>query len=434
MAGKAGTTQGQQQQKTTAPTAGATVKEEFGSTELSVTAETNSSALASRAQALVQAAFVMAERHPRDWDEVRIKLLKECKRQGFARTARYRKPVGRGEKVEGPSIRFAEAALATMTNIKVDNIILRDDQLRRVVEVVILDLERNVHFTRQVTIDKTVERSSVPDGETPISVRQNSYGRNTYLLAATEDSLANKQAAAVSKALRTEGLRLLPGDILEECMAQCIATQKAADQADPDKARKEICDAFAELNVTPVMLKTYLGHDVATISPAELQELREIYAAIRDGETSWNAVINDGKDDGPAPGVQAPKAPAAPPPAEAPAAPTASTTTSTTAQPGPTQHPPSQATVDAPATPAPAPAAVPPAEPTPSAAAEPTPAPADDLPADMLPAEKEIAHKLASATNRKEVFALVKLINALPAERQPFWRGKFNQRAADLKS
>ena len=67
--------------------------------------ETAGTVLAAQAKAQIEARYIMAERHPRDLDIVRAKLIKECKRPGFAAVARYLKPIGRG--VEGPSIRFA---------------------------------------------------------------------------------------------------------------------------------------------------------------------------------------------------------------------------------------------------------------------------------------------------------------------------------------
>src|SRR5215472_13374231 len=64
-----------------------------------------------QAQAEVAAAVQMALRHPRDWDVVRERLIKECKRPVFAtgrepgKGAIYSKPVGNGT-IKGLSIRF----------------------------------------------------------------------------------------------------------------------------------------------------------------------------------------------------------------------------------------------------------------------------------------------------------------------------------------
>lgn len=265
--------------------AGSVKSEGFGESSLEVRAETATTAAAAQATAIVQARAIMAMKRPRDWDDVRTRLLKECKRPSFAKVARYRKPIGQG--VEGPSIRFAEAAIRCMTNVVPSVTTIYDDAQKRIVRVAVSDLESNVHYETDIVVDKTVERSKLKDGQTPLGVRTNSQGRKTYLVAATEDDLLNKQNALISKALRTNGLRVLPGDIFDDCMREVIRTQENEDAKDPDAARKALVDAFAELSVMPSSLKEYLGHDVGTIGPAELKELRGVYTAIKEGDATW---------------------------------------------------------------------------------------------------------------------------------------------------
>ena len=264
-------------------------REEFGANQIATIAETASSAMAEQAKAQVQARYVMAIQRPRDIDTVRVRLLKECKRPGFAAVARYNKPIGRG--VQGPSIRFAEAAIRCMTNILPETATIYDDREKRIIRVSVTDLEANVTYSTDVTVSKTVERLNPSEGQIPISARTNARGQTTFLVTATEDDLLNKQNALISKALRTNALRLIPGDILDESMDQVIATLKDAAARDPDAERKKLADAFAALNVTPAMLADYLGHVLGTVSPAELVDLRATYQAIRDGEATWAAVL-----------------------------------------------------------------------------------------------------------------------------------------------
>ena len=40
-------------------------------------------------------------------------------------------------------------------------------------------------------------------------------------------------------------------------------------------------------------LKDFLGHELSSIDPTELQLLRSTYSAIKDGETTWKAVMDD---------------------------------------------------------------------------------------------------------------------------------------------
>jgi hypothetical protein len=252
--------------------------------------ETASSAMAQQAAAIVQARYIMAERHPRDLDVVREKLRKECTRPSFAEVARYNKPVGK-KGITGPSIRFAEAALRCMTNIVVETITIYDDETKRIVQVSVTDLEANVPYSQSVTVEKTVERSSAKPGDVVVRQRLNSYNKPVYVLQATDDDILNKQNALISKAIRTLGLRLVPGDIIDECMDLVLETQKKKDAEDPDTAKRKLFDAFGSQGVSAAQIKEWLGHAGNNLTPKEMADLRGLYAALRDGETTWREVM-----------------------------------------------------------------------------------------------------------------------------------------------
>lgn len=276
---------------TTPETILATIDQPRAPMQLATAGETASSAAAAQATALVQARYVIALKNPRDLDVVRERLLKECRRPSFAKVARYKKPVGAG--IVGPSIRFAEAAIRCMGNVVVETTTLFDDREKRIVQVCVTDLEANVPYTSSVTIEKTVERRKTKPGDTVIRQRQNSKGDTVFIIEATEDDILNKQNALVSKAIRTNGLRLVPGDIVDECMYEVVKTQENADARDPDGAKLQIFDAFGGIGVTVAQLKKWLGHDGQTLTPKELTDLRGVYSAIKDGETTWAAVMEE---------------------------------------------------------------------------------------------------------------------------------------------
>lgn len=267
-------------------------RNEFGN-ELALP-DTASTAVAAQAKALVEARYIMAIRRPRDMDVVRERMLKECLRPSFAAVARYTKPIGRDRSKwpSGPSIRFAEAAVRCMTNITVETMTVYDDREKRIVRVMVTDLEANVPYSQDITIAKTIERRQKKDGDTVISTRANSYGDTLYILEATDDDIINKQQALISKVVRTLGLRLIPGDIVDECMDQVLVTQANGDAQDPDTAKRKLFDAFAALGVQAHQLKEYLGHEAQSLAPKDLADLRSLYAAIRDGETTWREVMD----------------------------------------------------------------------------------------------------------------------------------------------
>ena len=267
--------------------------------ELAVNASANGAAIAA-ARTQIEARFALAHRRPRVWEDVRIRLTNDCKRPGFANSARYRKPAGKKRDdngnwvdafIEGPSARFAEAAFRNMGNAEIQAQIIYDDSQQRTVRIVATDLETNATSSVEITVEKTVERSKLKQGQAALSSRMNSYGDRVFLLQATDDETHNKVNSQVSKARRNLILQLLPADITEECMDLCVATMRHQDAKDPDAARRSLLDAFAGIGVMPSALEAYLDHDTSLLLPIELETLRAIFVAIRDGEATWKAVM-----------------------------------------------------------------------------------------------------------------------------------------------
>lgn len=268
---------------------GTTTSETFQGAAIERRAETAAVAAAEQARAHVEARYVMALRRPRDINTVRVRLLTDCKRPAFAEVALYSKPTG-GKSIVGPSIRLAEAALRHMGNVEQDNQTIFDDANKRIVRVSVTDLESNTTYATEVTIDKTVERKN-PKDRTVVSKRTNSYNESVYLVVATEDELLQKVNSLVSKAMRTNGLRLVPGDILEEAMRLVRTTLAEGIKKDPDAARKRMADAFAENGIMPNQLVEFLGYPFEQISAADAATLHGIYTAIKEGDTTWAAVM-----------------------------------------------------------------------------------------------------------------------------------------------
>lgn len=249
------------------------------------TNETAATAVATQARAMVEARYVLAMKNPRDLDQVRQSMMKECRRPRFAEVAMYHKPIGKG--IDGPSIRFAEMALRCMRNVNIMTLTVLDDRQKRIVKVCVNDVEANVEYSQDVTVTKTVERRNKKPGDAVVGERLNSTGEKVYILEATDDDILNKQNALISKAVRTLGLRVVPGDITDECMDIVVDTMRSKDKADPDAAKRKIFDSFAEIGVSVDNLKEYIGNDGSNLTPKELTTLRALFTAIKDGETSW---------------------------------------------------------------------------------------------------------------------------------------------------
>ena len=256
------------------------------------THETAIAAVEAEARASIQAALFVAERRPRDLDIVRDDILGECARPRFAEVARYSIPRG-GGRIEGWTIRFAEAVIRAMRNVVVDSRVLYDDDNERLCAVRVWDIESGASYGRQIMVPKTIERRHLPDGVVPISSRVNSTGQTVYLLPSTDDDLQMRQGAAISKAIRTEGLRIVPGWLLDECADAVEATRRGTITADPDGERRKIIDAFKGQGVKATQLKQYIGHDMATLTLDEIVELRDLYQAIADGVMSFATALRE---------------------------------------------------------------------------------------------------------------------------------------------
>jgi hypothetical protein len=269
----------------------------LGNQSIEVSASVQAEALAAQAEAEVRARWAIAQRCPRNWDQVRVSLLKECERPGFAEVARYTKPIGKDKTKwpTGPSIRFVEAALRAMQNVYCATTVISEDMRYRRIQVMVTDLEANVSWPKQITIEKTVERKD-NRGRTVLFERVNSYGEPVYIVLATEDEMMTKENALASKALRVAGLRVIPGDLVEECMAMVDSTRMSGAKKDPAGERKKIVDAFLKVGVNPEMLVELLGHPLDLCQPSEISELRDIHASLKEGESKWSDVVAQARE------------------------------------------------------------------------------------------------------------------------------------------
>jgi hypothetical protein len=248
-------------------------------------------ASAARAKAETEARFIMAVNRPRNFMQSRVKLLEACNRTRFAVAGIYKKPLG-DSFVKGPSIRFAEEAAKCWGNIYASVETIYDDEEVRKIRTSAIDLENNLGYAVETTTAKTIERRSVRAGQEVLGERKNSRGDTTFLLRATDDDMITKTASSASKGLRQCLLRLIPEDLIEECMDAMEAAQAKEVAADPASHIKKVCDAFMTIGVKPLNLEEYLGHSLTTASPAEINDLRQVFSTIKDGEATWVDVLS----------------------------------------------------------------------------------------------------------------------------------------------
>lgn len=267
-----------------------------GETSMVQAAETISSVLAAQAEAEVKARYIVAMQRPRNIERVRQSLKQECERPGFADIAFYRLPPRSKKRdakpIQGLSVRFAEAAFRAMGNLDMKAIVTYEDDETRILRATVIDIESNAAISTDIPVKKTIERRYLKEGETAISQRLNSDGKVVYLRRATDDEIIPKQNSAISKAFRNGILRLLPGDIQDECERRILQIRQGAVPNDPKEQVRRVIDSFGSIGVDADDLVKYLGHKVETCSPAELQGLRDLYSTIRAGETTFHEELS----------------------------------------------------------------------------------------------------------------------------------------------
>jgi hypothetical protein len=241
-------------------------------------------------QAEMLSRYHMALMLPRNWTSVNAKLLAACENPDFAKTAFYSKPAG-DKKIEGLSVRFAELAQQLMRNISIDTSPEMEDSLSVHYRMTVTDMESNTPTSETFKVEKTVERRYKDEDTTVLSQRKNTYGDTVYLVPATEDQITTKLRAQMAKVKRQLILSLVPAEIRAQCLARCKEIALSSDSKDPQAATKSIVSAFLSIGVDVPDLKEYLGHSPASLVTKEIEDLRGIYALIRDGEMTWTDVI-----------------------------------------------------------------------------------------------------------------------------------------------
>jgi hypothetical protein len=267
----------------------ATVENKFDGTLVHQQSEMAGIAVASKERALIESAFIMAKKFPRNEEDARAKILKTCSIYSFAEKAKYRKPIGNSF-IEGPSIRLAEEMYRQWGHMRVDGTVLYDDPGRRMIQVSAMDMQSGATGTRQFTIEKTVERKSAA-GRIVLAERTNSQGEKISIVVATEDEVLTKQNATLSKYRRNLIMELIPVDIVQDALSKVVDTIKAGVKANPEAAKKSVMDNFAKLGILPSDIEKFLGHPLAQILPDEIVELKEVFMAIHDGEEKWPNIL-----------------------------------------------------------------------------------------------------------------------------------------------
>lgn len=262
---------------------------------------------ASRAQAEIQASYVMALRNPRNLENCKSWVEEAFKRRECAEEAHYSFPRG-GATVEGPSVALARECARSWGNIRSGFRIVDANEREFHIVGWALDLERNIYDEADDRFGKQQQRKDKRTGET------------RWVTADERDlrEILNKRGAI---AQRNALLKVLPSWLVKLASDTAYATMRGGSRtaaAEPiEKQRQKAVDAFEREQIPVAMLERKIGKPVNQWTEADVDALRKLYKALEESHMTIEEAFPDG--DGSEQAVEAPAdAQAASPAPEAP--------------------------------------------------------------------------------------------------------------------
>lgn len=220
-----------------------------------------------RAIAEAQGKLRIAKMFPRNEIEAYEKAKMACQRLSFAEKAFYTFPRGK-ESVSGVTIRFAEELARCYGNLDYGIKELSNDDGKSEMQAYCWDLEQNVIASQNFGVKH---------------IRETKYGNSDLT---SQRDIYELNANNGSRRLRSMILRILPPDLVDECIKECRKTL-AGDNSVPlaDKIRNMV-SGFAKLGVTKEMLEKRMGHTVESTSPDEIVDYIGLYRGLKDKEVA----------------------------------------------------------------------------------------------------------------------------------------------------
>jgi hypothetical protein len=225
----------------------------------------------------IEGMIVSAHRWPRDEERARTKALVSCRRPAFAERATYEYPRG-GATVSGPSVYLARELARTWGNIHSGSRVVDMDDTWITVEAFANDLETNRVVTEQSRFRRMIMR------------RPKGGGRARWQRVDDEREIAELLGRNASRKERNCILRLMPVDMIEECVLEAeraLLGQAEVDLRAQPALMQRMVAAFEPFGVGLEQILAHLGRGPEDrITSADLARLRAIHKTIKDGEAS----------------------------------------------------------------------------------------------------------------------------------------------------
>lgn len=218
----------------------------------------------SRAVGEIQAALIVAQSRPRNEQKAIDRIGNACQRERLAESAQYSYSRG-GQEITGPTIDLLTVIANSWGNIQFGFRELSQSNGASEVEAYAWDLESN--SKRSVVF--TVKHERVGKG----NVTRLTDPRDVYELVA---NYAQRRVRACLEAI-------IPPDVVDAAVDQCVKTLKTKDPVTVEKVKK-LADAFSEkYGVSTAQIEERLGRRMETMTPAQMVSMRRIWKSLEDG-------------------------------------------------------------------------------------------------------------------------------------------------------
>jgi len=240
----------------------------FGMNGAGVPATRTDADIISREIATIQGKIATAKYFPRDLVKTQQRVQAECERPTMAEMAEYAYPRG-NTTVVGPTVSLIRMIARNMGNIEYGWRVVHKGEGHSDVEARVWDMENNVSDSRTFRV---------------LHVRETRSGNIKLTSPRDIYELVANMAARRVRSLLSE---IIPAYIVEDARETCKKTLARDGKNLTREQRVEaLAKAFRSAAVSVEMVEIRLGHKMADCSEEEIEELRAIYASLREKATT----------------------------------------------------------------------------------------------------------------------------------------------------
>lgn len=254
--------------------------------------ELNTASAVARVQAETQAKIIVAQRMPRSESQSRQELIQAVKASPrLAEKATYHYPRGKRQNpvtgeweeniISGPSTYIAREAARVWRNIAYGTEVVRDDDGERQIRSFAWDMQTNVPVSQEQTFKKLIQRKQWV-------TKNGKREQETLWVKPDERDLRELTNRYASIGERNCILKVIPSHMIDEVLEVASLVTKEDAAKHPEAARQRMEDAFLSEGVTVPMLEEYLHHPLNQTTPDEIERLRSIFQALREGSAVWD--------------------------------------------------------------------------------------------------------------------------------------------------